>query len=194
MLIADEIYDRIIFEGHEFHSILEVAPTLESAVLLNGFSKSYAMAGWRLGYMFGPKELMDAALIFQQNSITCPSTFAQYGALSALSEGEPFISQALEVYQAHKELCIEGFRKIPAFEVVEPEGGLYVFLGHSRVEPNSEKFALDVLEELNIAVTPGSAFGTRGEGYVRMCIATDKENLVECISRLTKRYRVYWHK
>ena len=187
-LVSDEIYDRVIFAGYSHTSVLAVDPGLEHSILLNGFSKAYAMPGWRLGYLLARPEMVTATLTLQQNSATHPTTFAQRGAVGAIYHGEDFIASALETYQCNRDLVCSTLDRLPQFSYVEPEGGMYVFLDVSKTGLEDEAFCLDVLEHCRASLTPGSAFGPGGERFARLCIAVSRVELETFLSRLAARY------
>ena len=188
LLVCDEIYDRIIFHGFDYRSILSINPKLENVVYINGFSKTYSMAGWRLGYVIADEYLINSMLKVQQTSVTNPTTFIQYGAVEALKSGEVFVQEALIEYQGNKDILLEGFKNIKNFDLLEPEGAIYAFIDISKITNNSEKFSLELLEKCKVSTVPGIAFGKGGEDYIRICFATEKEKLIEFMNRLKETY------
>jgi len=188
LLICDEIYDRIIFDRYQHTSILTINPELENCVLINGFSKTYSMTGWRLGYVMAPSDLISAMLKIQQNSITCPTTFAQFGAVEALKNGENFVNKALNVYQENKNLLIKEFKNLKNFSLIEPEGGIYAFIDISKISDNSNEFCMELIDRCKVSTIPGSAFGNSCSNYIRICLATEKENIIEFVKRLRETY------
>ena len=187
-LLCDEIYDQIVFDNNEHVSLLSLNPELENCGVINGFSKTYSMTGWRLGYVISKPDLINAMLKFQQNSVTCPTTFIQFGAIEALNSGSEFVKKALSVYQENKDLLLKEFEKIENFRLVEPEGGLYAFIDISRISNDSAQFCLDLIDECRVSATPGVAFGDNGEGYIRICLATQRDNIVEFVKRIRSVY------
>lgn len=188
LLISDEIYNQLIFKGHNHYSILSANPELKNCVLVNGFSKTYAMTGWRLGYVISFPELIDVMLKFQQNTITCPTTFTQFGAVEVLKTGSDFNEQALKIYQENREILLNEFNKMKQFKMIEPEGGLYAFVDISQASADSYNFSLDLLKRCQVSVMPGAVFGQNGEGYIRICLAADKKDILEFIKRFKKVY------
>ncbi len=188
LLIADEIYNELIFKDNSCQSILSVNPKLTNCILINGFSKTYAMTGWRLGYALARANFIDAMLKLQQNSVTCPATFTQYGAMAVLQKGSSFIKRSLKIYQENKDILVKELGKIDRFRIIEPKGGLYVFIDISKVNKDSRAFSLELLEKCEISVVPGMVFGKGGEGFIRICLATDKKNIIEFVKRLRKFY------
>ncbi len=184
MLISDEIYDQIRFTDTPHVSALTYDQKLEHTILINGFSKTYAMTGWRLGYVLADQLFIDTMLKLQQNSITCPTVFAQYGALAALTAGASFVDATVRLYHDNRDFLLAEMSKVAAVRCIEPQGGLYAFIDVSRINPDSVSFAEDFLSQQYVSVVPGSAFGASGEGFIRICLATDKRNITEFVSRL----------
>jgi aspartate aminotransferase len=189
ILLCDEIYGKIIFSSHKFSSLMSVNPSLNSAVLINGFSKSYAMTGWRLGYVVSTPDLINAMLKFQQHSITCPTTFAQFGAIEALKREDGFIKKALSIYKENRNILTKEFKELKNFKLIEPEGGLYGFIDVSKINSNSSDFCLELIDKCKVAAVPGVEFGEGGEGYIRVCLATKKEDIIEFAKRLKEAYK-----
>jgi len=190
LLISDEIYNQIIFEGHIHRSVLSINPELKNCILINGFSKTYAMTGWRLGYALAEAYIIEAMLKLQQNSVTCPTTFIQYGAMAILQGGDNFVKKSLKVYRDNRDTLMRELKKTDKFRMIEPEGGLYAFIDVSKINKDSHAFCLDLLEKGGISAIPGEAFGRGGEGCVRICLATEKKNIMEFIKRLKKIYAI----
>ena len=187
-LICDEIYDKIIYNSYKHYSIVSINPELRNCALINGFSKTYSMAGWRLGYVISTPNLIKAMLMLQQHSITCPTTFTQFGAIEALESGDDFVKKALKTYRENKDILLKEFKKLKNFRFIEPEGGLYAFIDISKINSNSSEFCLELLDKGKVAATPGVAFGENGEGYIRICLATEKVNIVDFVKRLKEIY------
>jgi len=188
ILLCDEIYDKIVFGHRKFPSLMSVNPKLNNTILINGFSKTYAMTGWRLGYAISNPELIDAMLKFQQHSITCPTTFAQFGAIEALKKGYGFIKKAMSFYSENNKVLVREFKRLKNFTLIEPEGGLYGFINISKVNKDSGNFCLELIDKCKVAAVPGAEFGDGGEGYIRICIATEKKNIIEFVKRLKEVY------
>lgn len=188
LLISDEIYDRIIYQGDKFTSVLSANPKLKNCIYINGFSKTYAMTGWRLGYIFSDDKFIEAILKVQQNLATCPNTFIQYGAIKALSGGENFIKKSLKAYQENVDILIKEFKKIPNFKLVEPDGSLFALIDVSKANKSSYDFCLNLLDKCKVSAVPGVVFGKNCEGYIRICFATDKKNIIEFIKRFKKEF------
>jgi aspartate aminotransferase len=188
VLLCDEIYDEIVFDNRKNPSLLSVNHNLDNAILINGFSKTYAMTGWRLGYVISTPDLINSMFKFQQHSITCPTTFTQFGAMVALKRGDRFINKALSVYSENRDILVKGIGKLKNFKLIKPEGGLYGFIDASKINSNSTDFCLDLIDRCKIAAVPGVEFGKIGEGYIRICLATEKKNIIESLKRIKEAY------
>jgi aspartate/methionine/tyrosine aminotransferase len=187
-LLSDEVYDQIVFDNQCNASIVSVNHTLKNCVMINSFSKMYSMSGWRIGYILGAPEIIGAMLKFQQNTVTCPTTFAQFGALEAIKHGDWFTTQLVEMYQENRNFLIAGLQKMRSFNFVCPEGTFYLFLDVSKITTDSAAFCLDLLSRCKVAAVPGIAFGNNGEGFIRISFATEKSNLVLFLQRLNETY------
>jgi len=180
IVISDEIYHGLVY-GDAAHSILEYT---DNAIVLNGFSKLYAMTGWRLGYLIVPAELVRPIQKFQQNLFISPNSFVQAGGLSALTEKHPEIEAMVQTYNVRRKFIIEQLRDIGFGISVEPTGAFYVFANCRRFSSNSYEFAFELLEKAKVAVTPGIDFGTNGEGFLRFSYANSIENIAIGMDRL----------
>ncbi|MGA1864016.1 MAG: pyridoxal phosphate-dependent aminotransferase [bacterium] len=185
LIISDEIYHGLVYEG-KAHTILEYT---ENAFVINGFSKLYAMTGWRLGYLIAPKEFIRPMQIIQQNFFISPNSFVQYGGLAALTlkEAEASVHMMADIYNKRRIFIIPRLREIGFGITVEPTGAFYVLANARRFCPeNSMHFSLELLEKAGVAVTPGIDFGENAEGYIRFSYATSLENIAEGMDRLKK--------
>ncbi|MCJ7782602.1 MAG: pyridoxal phosphate-dependent aminotransferase [Desulfobacterales bacterium] len=179
-IISDEIYHGLVYEG-EVHTILEFT---DRAFVINGFSKLYAMTGWRLGYVIAPKEFMRPMQKIQQNLFISASSFAQWGAVAGLKETEKDIQKMRETYDRRRRFLIPKLRALGFGITVEPTGAFYVLANAKRFSKDSYRFAFDILQEAKVAVAPGIDFGTNAEGYLRFCYANSLENIEEGMNRL----------
>jgi len=182
LIISDEIYGRLVY-GVEHTCIASLPRMKESTILLGGFSKAYAMTGWRLGYVAASKEVIAAMFKIHQYTIMCAPTMAQVAAIEALKSGEDDITQMVEDYNRRRLFMVKGLNKIglPCFE---PKGAFYAFPSIKGTGLVSEEFAEKLLIEEKVAVVPGDAFGECGEGYVRCCYATSMADIEEALSRM----------
>ena len=181
-VISDEIYSELTYKG-EHVSIVNIPGMQERTVLINGFSKAYAMTGWRLGYACGPKEIIAQMTKIHQYAIMCAPTTSQYAAVEALRNGDEDVRQMREAYNQRRRYLMHSFRSM-GLECFEPYGAFYVFPCIKEFGMTSEKFATRFLEEEKVAAVPGTAFGESGEGFLRISYAYSLENLKIAIGRL----------
>ncbi len=182
VVISDELYDRMTYEGQ--HTCFASLPGMrDRTVLLGGFSKAYAMTGWRLGWVAAPAALAEAVMKVHQYVMMSAPTAAQYAGIAALEQGESFISEMVAEYNRRRRLIVDGFRAVglPTFE---PRGAFYAFPDISVTGMDSTTFSERLLTEERVAVVPGSAFGDRGEGYVRACYASGYEAIERALERI----------
>jgi len=181
-IISDEIYHGLVYKG-EAHSILEFT---ERAFVINGFSKLYAMTGWRLGYLIAPKEFIRPMQKIQQNLFISASSFSQWAALAGLKDGGEDVQKMRETYDQRRRYLIPRLKELGFGITVEPTGAFYVLANAKGFSHNSYQFAFDILKEAKVGVAPGIDFGTNAEGYLRFCYANSMENIVEGMDRLEK--------
>ncbi|MBO6119956.1 MAG: aminotransferase class I/II-fold pyridoxal phosphate-dependent enzyme [Lachnospiraceae bacterium] len=188
-VISDEIYAELTYGGRH-HSIAEIDGMKERTIVINGFSKAYAMTGWRLGYACGMKEIISQMTKIHQFAIMCAPTVSQYAAIEALKNGDKDIEMMRESYNQRRRFLISSFNEmgIPCFE---PFGAFYVFPCIKKYGMTSEEFAMRFLDEENVAVIPGTAFGDSGEGFLRISYAYSIEKLkiaMEKLANFVKRF------
>ena len=181
-VISDEIYSELTYKD-EHVSIVCIPEMQERTVLINGFSKAYAMTGWRLGYACGPKEIIEQMTKIHQFAIMCAPTTSQYAAIEALKNGDEDVREMLESYNQRRRFMLHAFRNM-GLECFEPYGAFYVFPCIKEFGMTSEEFAERFLMEEKVAAVPGTAFGDSGEGYLRISYAYSLENLKEALGRL----------
>ena len=184
-LVGDEMYDRIVFDGADQPSFLQMREAGERLVLINGFSKTYAMTGWRLGYLIAEPQLAQRLAQMQEYVTSCAPSMAQVAAITALREGEPFIAESLARYRNLRDIVVERLAAIPGSEFANPGGGFYAFFRHPATE-DSVRFCRELLRSAGVVLAPGRAFGGGGEGWVRICFAQRPEILDEAMNRLTQ--------
>ena len=182
-IISDEIYHGLVYEGMA-HSILEFT---DHAFVINGFSKLYAMTGWRLGYVVAPKEFIRPMQKIQQNLFISASSFIQWGALAGLREAEKDVQEMRETYDQRRRFLIPRLKELGFGIMVEPTGAFYILANAKRFSNDSYRFAFDILQGAKVGVAPGIDFGTNAEGYIRFCYANSLENIKEGMNKL-KRY------
>lgn len=181
-VISDEIYSELTYKADHV-SIASIPGMQERTILINGFSKSYAMTGWRLGYACGPKIIIEQMLKIHQFAIMCAPTTSQYAAVEALRNGDDDVVEMREAYNQRRRYLMYAFKEmgLPCFE---PYGAFYVFPCIREFGMTSDEFATRFLQEEKVAVVPGTAFGDCGEGFIRISYAYSLENLKVAIGRL----------
>ena len=183
-VMSDEIYSELSYQGDHV-SIASIPGMRERTVVINGFSKSYAMTGWRLGYAVGPKEIIRQMIKVHQYVIMSAPTTSQYAAMEALRNGDVDVARMRESYDERRRFLVKELREmgLPCFE---PMGAFYVFPNISRFGMSSEEFAKKLLENQRVAVVPGSAFGECGEGFLRISYAYSIEDLKKALIKIQK--------
>lgn len=181
-IISDEIYSELTY-GAKHVSPANIPGLFDRTIVINGFSKTYAMTGWRLGYACGPSPVMKQMLKLHQFAIMCAPTTAQYAAIEALNNGDADVIRMREDYDRRRRLLLQGVRDA-GLECFEPRGAFYMFPCIKSTGLTSDEFCERFLMEERVAVISGSAFGAAGEGFVRMCYAASTENLMEALQRL----------
>lgn len=182
LVMSDEIYSSLTYKGNHT-SIAEIDGMKERTILINGFSKSYAMTGWRLGYACGPKEIIAQMTKIHQFAIMCAPTTSQYAAIEALKKGDDDVKIMRQAYNQRRRFLLNAFKEMK-LDCFEPYGAFYVFPCIKEFNMTSEEFATKLLMEEKVAVVPGTAFGNCGEGYLRISYAYSLENLKIAISRI----------
>ena len=184
IVLADDIYDRLVYDSADGHVCFAALPGMrERTITLGGFSKGFAMTGWRVGYAAGPPEIIAAMTRVHQYTMMSAPTVAQAAALEALRNGEAEVQSMLEAYRQRRRLLVEGLRRI-GLPCADPGGAFYAFPSIARTGMTSDEFAEALLMEERVAVVPGSAFGESGEGFVRCCYAASLEDLEEALERM----------
>lgn len=181
-VISDEIYSELTY-GKKHHSIIEFEGMKERTILINGFSKSYAMTGWRLGYALGPANIIAAMTKIHQFAIMCAPTTSQYAAVKALRDGDESIVKMRESYDGRRKYILKRFKDMN-ISCFEPEGAFYVFPCIKEFGMSSEEFATELLKDQKVALVPGDAFGECGEGFLRISYAYSIEQIKEAFDRL----------
>ena len=181
-VMSDEIYSELTYNGKHV-SIASIDGMQERTLLINGFSKAYAMTGWRLGYACGPEPIIKQMTKIHQFAIMCAPTTSQYAAIEALKNGDKDVEEMRQAYNQRRRYLIKRFKDI-GLECFEPFGAFYVFPCIKEFGMTSEEFATKFLMEEKVAAVPGTAFGQSGEGFLRISYAYSMENLKEAIDRL----------
>ena len=185
LVVSDEIYERLLYDGIEHLSIGAVnEETFKRTIISNGFAKSYSMTGWRVGYLAGPVELIKATSIIQGHSTSNVCTFAQYGAIAALESSQQCVETMLKAFTERRKVIVEGIRAIPKLSCSNPMGAFYVFVDISQTGMTSLQFSDAILEQQEVAVIPGIAFGA--DDCIRLSYATSMETIKKGLDRLEK--------
>ncbi len=188
-ILADEVYGRIVYDSTHKHlradSFLDVAKPDDHLLVVNSFSKSWAMTGWRLGWIVGPSfaenKIRDVALY---NNL-CPPTFTQYGAIAALEQGEPFLKSQIDLWRGNRDLLVRRFKDMGRIHMAYPAATFYSFFKVDG-EPDCISFTKKLIDEAQLLLSPGCAFGTTGKGYIRMCFAVSERRISEALDRLER--------
>lgn len=182
LVVSDEIYDRLVY-GVEHVCFASLPGMRDRTVTMSGFSKSYAMTGWRIGYVAAPASILKGLVRIHQYSVMSAPTVSQYAALEALRSGEPYVQEMLTEYDRRRQLIVKGFNRI-GLETFEPRGAFYAFPKVTVSGFNDEEFCDRLLMEARVAMVPGSAFGAAGTGFARASYATSYEKIEEALQRI----------
>ncbi len=185
-LLSDEIYARMVYEdgGVKFHSPSRHDHCKEVTIVVNGFSKSYAMTGWRLGVMIGPADLIAKMGLLLETTTSCVSPFVQRAGIEALRGSQEKILEMMQEFRRRRDLTVGGLNTLSGVRCLKPHGAFYVFPNIQETGYSSEAFAELLLNRAGVAVSPGTIFGDHGEGYVRFCYANSAENIEKAIERM----------
>jgi aspartate/methionine/tyrosine aminotransferase len=186
-IVSDEIYHGLVYEDRE-HSILEFT---DNAFVMNGFSKRYAMTGWRLGYVIAPKQFVRPMQKMQQNFFISANTFVQWAGIAALTLAESEVARMRETYNERRRYMIDALKTLGFGITVDPQGAFYVLANAKAFTESSYEFAFEILERAGVGVTPGIDFGANAEGYIRFCYANSLENIKTAMGRIDAFLRTY---
>jgi aspartate aminotransferase len=183
-VLADEVYEDIIYEGKHY-SIASLSGMLDRTILISGFSKTYAMTGWRLGYAVIPAELVDPVVRLIANSVSCVAPFIQYAGIEALIGAQDSVPKMVEEFRKRRDLIVDGLNAIPGIRCFKPKGAFYVFPNVKKLRMNCKELANYLLNEAGVATLAGTDFGKYGEGYIRISYATSQENIKIGLERIS---------
>jgi len=183
-LLCDEIYSRMVYGEVKFHSPTSNDACKHTTILLDGFSKAFAMTGWRLGIAIGPEEIIEKMGLLVQTLCSCVPPFIQRGGIAALKDDQSEIRKMIEIYKERRNILVDGLNKIPGISCLKSEGSIYVFPNITKTSMSSEEFANFILEKAKVALLPGTNFGEYGKGYVRLTYATNVDNIKEGLRRI----------
>ena len=184
-VLSDEIYSELTYGGAPHVTIASLPGMRERTIVINGFSKAFAMTGWRLGYACGPRVILEQMLKIHQFAIMCAPTMSQYAAVEALRNGEGDVEKMREEYDGRRRYLLHRFREM-GLSCFEPYGAFYMFPCIQEFGLSSEEFAEKLLESEKVAVVPGTAFGKSGEGFVRVSYAYSLEDLKKALERIER--------
>src|SRR6266436_4190891 len=184
-VIADEIYARILFRG-EYKSIRSLPGMAERTVIIDGFSKSFAMTGWRLGYAVAPQRVVDAMDLLVLNTFTCAAEFTQVAAIEALRDSTNAVDAMVAEYRRRRELFVAGLNRIPGFRCHPPDGAFYAWVNIEETGLSARELASTLLEEGGVAAIAGAAFGSAGKNYLRFSLVSARNLLVEALERIER--------
>ena len=183
-IISDEIYAQLAYDGLEIPSIAALSGMLERTIIVDGFSKTYAMTGWRLGYMVLPEALAERVELLLTHSIGCTATFTQIAGVAALTGSQIKVAENVAEYQRRRDYIVTGLNAIPGVNCQVPQGAFYVFPNVKSFGLTSREMAARLLDEAGVAVLAGSDFGSGGEGYLRLCYAASMDILQESLTKM----------
>lgn len=186
IVISDEVYEKIIHDNAKHYCLATFPGMRERTLVVNSFSKTYAMTGLRVGYVYGPKELISSIWLMHQYTVACVNSLAQYIALAALRGPQDFVSDMVKQFDRRRRLVHKRLNEIEGFDCALPRGAFYVFPSIKGFGVSSEEFAEFLVKEAHVTVVPGSAFGSYGEGYIRISYAAAYEQLEEALNRIEK--------
>ena len=184
-IIADEIYARILFQG-AYKSIWSIPGMAERTIIIDGFSKSFAMTGWRLGYAVAPRQVVDAMDLLVLNTFTCAAEFTQVAAIEALRDSTGAVDAMVAEYRKRRDLFVAGLNRIPGFRCHVPEGAFYAWVNVEETGFTSEELASLLLEEAGVAAIAGAAFGSGGKNYLRFSLVSARNLLEEALERMQR--------
>ena len=184
IVISDEVYEKIIYDNAKHYCLATFPGMRERTLVVNSFSKAYAMTGLRVGYVYGPKELISSIWLMHQYTVACVNSLAQYIALAALRGPQDFVRNMVEEFDRRRRLVHKRLNEIEDFSCALPRGAFYVFPSIKGFGVSSEEFVGFLVKEAHVAVVPGSAFGSYGEGYIRISHAAAYEQLEEALNRI----------
>ena len=188
IVVSDEIYEKLVYGGTKHVSIASLPGMKERTITLNGFSKCYSMTGWRLGYAAAPVEFIKGLVRVHQYINTCASSFVQDAGVVALKEAEPDVQVMVKEYERRRNYAVKALNEMEGISCKMPEGAFYIFVNIKSLGKASAEVADYLLDEAKVATVPGSAFGTEGEGYIRLSYACSYERIVEAMARMKEAF------
>ncbi|WP_051582850.1 pyridoxal phosphate-dependent aminotransferase [Leucobacter sp. PH1c] len=182
VLISDEVYDRIVYDGRRHLSVAAIDPAFDRFLIVNSLSKSFAMTGWRSGFVVGPASLIEPMPRMQEGITSCLPVFIQRAGIAALEGPESATQRMVDAYERRRDLVVAGIRATPGLDCIVPEGAFYLFADIRGTGRGSDEFANGLLEEQRVAVIPGTAFGESGEGFIRISFAANEATIQDALA------------
>lgn len=184
MVLSDEPYEKLIYDGKEHISLAALPGMKEHVITVNSFSKTFSMTGWRVGYAVASEEIISHMTTYHENLSSCTNAPAQQVCIEALRSGQGEVDKMVKAYKQRRDLLVEGLNGIKGISCIVPEGAFYAFVNVKEIGGTSQEVAKDILENAQVVTTPGSAFGKAGEGFLRISYASGEELLKEAIARI----------
>lgn len=184
LVMSDEIYDKLVYDGAEHVSLASMPGMRERTIIVNGFSKTYSMTGWRLGYTLAPRDLTAAMVKVHQNLTTCAVSFAQAGAVAALEGSQLCVTEMVSEFKRRRDMLMGELAKMPGITCATPGGAFYVFPDIRAFGISSEEMAMYLLKQAGIAIVPGTSFGPAGEGFIRISYANSYDQIEQAMRRM----------
>ncbi len=183
-ILSDEIYSKMLYDGEKHYSPSYLDQCRERTIIVDGFSKAYSMTGWRLGYMVAPKEIIHKADHLFADIGSCTTSFVQKGGVEALKNGQYFVDHIMEHFTRRREAIVSGLNEVPGMSCIYPKGAFYVFPNIKETGMKSEELANYMLDEAGVCLLPGTAFGSQGEGYLRLSYARSVNEIEKGIGKM----------
>ncbi|WP_217637464.1 pyridoxal phosphate-dependent aminotransferase [Desulfuromusa kysingii] len=185
IVFSDEVYESLTYGKSGHYSLAQNDRIKDNVLVMNSLSKTYAMTGWRIGYIVGHPKIMKSMFRLQESVLSCLPVFIQKAALAALRGSQDKVQEMASAYEKRMNLLVDGIQSMPGFKCIRPMGGLCVMANISAYNKSSEEFSRELLENAGVMTVPGSAFGPMGEGYIRFCFANSFENIQKGVERLS---------
>lgn len=185
LLLSDEVYEKIVFDDSHHHSVASLAGMKEKTITANSFSKTYAMTGWRVGYVVANEQITAGIRRVHSYAVSCVSPAFQKAALTALTTNDSCVQQMVGEYKERRDITVEALNEIPRLRCIKPKATFYLFPNVQRLGLSSANLAEQMLKKAKVATIPGGAFGRSGEGHLRMSIAASKKDLLQAVKRIT---------
>lgn len=186
VVVSDEAYDRLLYDGHKHHSVVSEPGMRERTLILGSFSKTFSMTGWRIGYLAGPAHIMRGLALLQQSFILSVNSFAQWGAVTALTGPQDCVEAMRTQFDTRRKAMMDGLRTIPGISFSEPRGAFYIYINHEKTGLNPRQFCDKLLNEYHVACVPGDEYGPYAGCNTRLSCATGIDDCIEGVERIRK--------